>query len=180
MADFLATLRRVNAERLAAWEGDTKTDGLFHATELGGEVGEILNVVKKLHREAMGWRGSRATLGQLGEEIGDAVICLDKLADFYGLDIAQVTVSKFNATSERNGFPHRLAPEQNADMLDAARIAELEALVRICGEQFRFYEASHRAQAVSLADADPLFAERMRKADINRGLAERCEAANRG
>jgi NTP pyrophosphatase (non-canonical NTP hydrolase) len=110
--DFLQTLRSVNSARLAAWEGDQKADGLFHATELGGEVGEVLNVVKKLHREAMGWRGSRATREQLEEELGDVLICLDKLAGFYGVDLADATRRKFNATSDKVGLPHKLAAER--------------------------------------------------------------------
>jgi NTP pyrophosphatase (non-canonical NTP hydrolase) len=111
--DFLTQLRRVNADRLAAWCDETELpDGLFHATELGGEVGEVLNVVKKLHREAQGWRGSRATVADLAEEIGDVVVCLDKLAAYYGIDLAEATAAKFNATSEKVGLPHRLPAAQ--------------------------------------------------------------------
>lgn len=107
--DFLTQLRRVAADRMATWCSETELPcGLFHATELGGEVGEVLNVVKKLHREAQGWRGSRATVADLAEEIGDVVVCLDKLAAYYGIDLAQVTAAKFNATSEKVGLPHRL------------------------------------------------------------------------
>lgn len=61
-----------------------------------------------------------------------------------------------------------------------ARIVELEGIVRHCGEQFRFYEASHREQAVPLADADPRFADKMNKAEVNRNFASRCEAALKG
>ncbi|WP_277969261.1 MazG-like family protein [Sphingomonas echinoides] len=113
--DFLAQLRCVNADRLAAWCSETELpDGLFHATELGGEVGEVLKVVKKLHRGASGWRGSRATVADLAEEIGDVVVCLDKLAAYYGIDLAQATAAKFNATSEKVGLPHRLPAAQSA------------------------------------------------------------------
>jgi NTP pyrophosphatase (non-canonical NTP hydrolase) len=108
MGDFLQHLRLHNSARLAAWEGNAKADPLFHATELGGEVGELLNIAKKLHREAMGWRGSRATEADLAEEIGDVLICLDKLAAQYNIDIADATVRKFNATSEKVGLPQRL------------------------------------------------------------------------
>ncbi len=119
-ADFLRHLREVNADRLAAWEGDDqKTDGIFHATELGGEVGEVLNVVKKLHREAMGWRGSRATIADLSDEIGDVLICLDKLAAHYGIDLATATAAKFNATSDKVGLPHKLSAEANEGRCDA-------------------------------------------------------------
>ena len=112
--DFLTQLRRVAADRMATWCSETELPcGLFHATELGGEVGEVLNVVKKLHREAQSWRGSRATVADLAEEIGDVVVCLDKLAAYYGIDLAQATAAKFNATSEKVGLPHRLPTEQS-------------------------------------------------------------------
>lgn len=107
-SSFLHRLRRVNSARLVAWEGGTKADPLFHAAELGGEVGELLNVVKKLHREAMGWRGSRSSEGDLAEEIGDVLICLDKLAAQYGIDIEAATTSKFDKTSKKVGLPHTL------------------------------------------------------------------------
>jgi NTP pyrophosphatase (non-canonical NTP hydrolase) len=108
MMDFLHRLRRANSARLAAWEEGNKADPLFHATELGGEVGELLNIAKKLHREAMGWRGSRATEDDLAEEIGDVLICLDKLAAQFGIDIAEATAAKFNATSDKVGLPFKL------------------------------------------------------------------------
>ncbi len=108
--DFLLHLREVNAERLAAWEGENqKADALFHAVELGGEVGEVLNVVKKLDRANKGWRGSTATLDDLGQELGDALICIDKLAAHFNIDLATVTAAKFNATSDKVGLPHKLA-----------------------------------------------------------------------
>jgi NTP pyrophosphatase (non-canonical NTP hydrolase) len=111
--DFLTQLRHVAGDRMATWCGETDLPcGLFHATELGGEVGEVLNVVKKLHREAQGWRGSRATVADLAEEIGDVVVCLDKLAAYYGIDLAQAAAVKFNATSEKMGLPHRLPVTQ--------------------------------------------------------------------
>lgn len=108
MGDFLQQLRDVNSARLEAWENGNKADALFHATELGGEVGEVLNVAKKLHREAMGWRGSRATVDELAEEIGDVLICLDKLAAQFGIDLEGATVFKFNKTSDKVGLPHKL------------------------------------------------------------------------
>jgi len=40
---------------------------LFRGVELGGEAGEALNVIKKLERERLGWRGSRATPEQLAD-----------------------------------------------------------------------------------------------------------------
>lgn len=108
MSDFLKLLRAVNASRLTAWEAGNKADALFHAVELGGEVGELLNVAKKLHREQMGWVGSSSDLQDLSDEIGDVLICLDKLAQQYGIDLEDATAAKFDRTSAKHGFPHSL------------------------------------------------------------------------
>lgn len=105
---FLMRLREVGSARLEAWADGQPFGALFHATELGGEVGEVLNVVKKLDREQLGARGSRATVDDLAKEIGDVLICLDKLAAHYEIDLEAATIAKFNATSEKVGFPHRL------------------------------------------------------------------------
>jgi len=88
--------------------GLDQEDALFIATEFGGESGEVQNVVKKLEREARGLRGSRATVDQLADEIGDVLICLDSLARCYGIDLEQATARKFNKTSDANGFEHKL------------------------------------------------------------------------
>jgi NTP pyrophosphatase (non-canonical NTP hydrolase) len=82
---------------------------MFDALELGGEVGELLNVVKKLEREDRGWRGSRATDQDFADECADVLICLDKLARRRGVDLVSATIAKFNATSDKQGFPHKLA-----------------------------------------------------------------------
>lgn len=106
---FLKQLRRVNTERYLAWVGDSEDAGiLFDAAELGGEVGELLNIVKKLEREARGWRGSRADPADFDNECADVLICLDKLARRRGTDLQAATIAKFNATSEKVGLPHRL------------------------------------------------------------------------
>ena len=108
MMDFLKHLRDVNTARAEAWAEGEDIDALFHATELGGECGEVLNEVKKLERERRGWRGSRSSVDKLAEEMGDVLICLDKLAARYGVDLEKATRAKFNATSEKVGLPHRL------------------------------------------------------------------------
>jgi NTP pyrophosphatase (non-canonical NTP hydrolase) len=108
MTDFLTRLREVNGERAAEWMGDYPSDALFWAVEFGGEAGEVLNVVKKLRRAELDRRGSRATKEDLADEIADGIICLDSLARHYDIDIAAAVRRKFNATSEKNGFPQRL------------------------------------------------------------------------
>lgn len=112
MERFLDQLRRVNGDRAQEWCGDREVSPLFWATELGGEVGEALNEVKKLEREAMGWRGSRTTTEKLADELADVVICLDGLARHYGIDLQQAVVRKFNATSDKQGFSHKLDDHQ--------------------------------------------------------------------
>ena len=104
-------LRRVSQERQTAWceVGDEVPDLTFRAVELAGEVGEAMNVVKKLERERHGWRGSRATLSDLSEELADVIICADLLAATAGVDLWPAVVAKFNATSEKVGLPHILA-----------------------------------------------------------------------
>lgn len=106
--EFLTQLRRVNAERAEEWMEGTASDPLFWATEFGGECGEVLNEVKKLRREELGWRGSRTTVDKLADEIGDAIISLDAIARHYGIDLIDAVAGKFNKTSKKNGFSHIL------------------------------------------------------------------------
>jgi len=113
--DFLTQLRRVNGERYAAWTGDGVEDPLFLSNEFGGEAGEVQNVVKKLVREQRGWRGTRATIQQLADEIADGIICLDNLARGYGIDLVEAVTRKFNETSDKNGFTHKLTNSQEGD-----------------------------------------------------------------
>jgi NTP pyrophosphatase (non-canonical NTP hydrolase) len=111
--DFLTQLRRVNAERAIEWMNGKEPDVLFWATEFGGEVGEVLNEVKKLRREELGWRGSRTTVDKLADEMGDVLICLDSLARYYGIDLSTAVANKFNKTSDNQGFSHKLVAEKS-------------------------------------------------------------------
>ncbi len=106
MSDVLTDLRWASIARQIEWAGGTQEPlpVLFKATELGGEAGEVINVVKKLGRERLGWTGSRATVEQLADELADLVICADLLAEPYGIDLAAAIVRKFNATSEQRGL----------------------------------------------------------------------------
>lgn len=103
--DDLALANRV---RQAEWPNSHKIDGLYRAVELGGENGELLNVVKKLERERLGIPGSRATEDQLKKELGDVVICASLLAIHYGVDLATCVAYAFNLTSEQIGLTTRI------------------------------------------------------------------------
>lgn len=110
----LADLRACNVDRQAAWCPEQVPDLSFRGNELGGEVGEALNVIKKLERERLGWRGSRDTVEHLAEELADVVICADLAALTAGVDLMAAVKAKFDATSQKVGLPHRLLPTPDA------------------------------------------------------------------
>lgn len=101
-------LRRANVERDVHWDPSQKITLLFRSNELAGETGELANVVKKIEREALGLRGSRATRTELRDELADVIISADLLAMTAKIDLWAAVVRKFNATSEKNGLPTRL------------------------------------------------------------------------
>lgn len=99
-------LHSANKARQVLWNKGTGTNGpLYAATELAGEVGEVCNVVKKLEREKRGLVGSRSTVADLEDELGDVLICVNLLALEYGIDPERAAARKFNKTSRKLGFP---------------------------------------------------------------------------
>ena len=99
--NVLERLMLANVERTKEWDPEHKLTPLFFATELGGECGEALNVVKKLEREKLGLRGSCATPDDLAGELADVVIVAAILASEYNIDLPGAVVKKFNATSDK-------------------------------------------------------------------------------
>ena len=81
---------------------------LFAACELGGEVGEVLNEVKKLDRWKKGLVGGKELSDDLADELGDVVICCELLARKYGIDLGQAVATKFNKTSEKHGMKTKI------------------------------------------------------------------------
>lgn len=102
------TLRAANLARQAEWDPGQQISLSYRGNELGGECGEAQNVIKKLERERLGIRGSRATLDDLAQELADVVICADLIAMAEGIDLDQAVADKFNATSEKVGLVTRL------------------------------------------------------------------------
>jgi NTP pyrophosphatase (non-canonical NTP hydrolase) len=102
------TLRDANLHRHREWFGDKPVSLLFRATELAGEVGELCNAIKKLERERLGVKGSKATLEQLSDELADVVIAADLLAMQFGINVAEAIESKFNKTSKAYKLKTRL------------------------------------------------------------------------
>lgn len=102
------TLREANIARQKDWCPDQNPNLSFRGNELAGEVGEACNVIKKLERERLGWRGSRDTVDHLAEELADIIICVDLIATACGINIEQAVANKFNATSLKNNLPQRM------------------------------------------------------------------------
>ena len=109
-------LRQQNLMRATKWHGDDGLDSWSMSdwlTALVGELGEAANIIKKMNRERDGIRGNspeqQMTLKQdLINELADTMIYLDLLAARAGIDLEEAIRDKFNATSEKNGFPERL------------------------------------------------------------------------
>lgn len=88
---------------------DDITEMLFRSNELAGEAGECANAIKKIARTLT---GSSFTKGQpdlealyenLRDELGDIVICADRLATFLGVELRDCIAPKFNKTSRKVG-----------------------------------------------------------------------------
>jgi len=88
------------------------------AVAMAGEAGEVCNAVKKLRRvedeianmsdpdRQLSTRADAIT--KIGEELADTFLYLNLLACRLGIHLPTEIVTKFNATSERYGFPERL------------------------------------------------------------------------
>ena len=101
--DF-AALRDANVRRQREWDKDEGISLEYRGLELAGEVGEACNVIKKIARERLGIRGSRATTEQLAEELADVIICVDLVAMQFNIPLDRATARKFNATSRKLGL----------------------------------------------------------------------------
>lgn len=96
---FWHELRGSNILRDAEWNPNKLLSLSFRGNELGGEIGEAQNVLKKLERERLGLVGSRDTREHLAEELSDGVICLDLIAMELDIDLGYYVPRKFNLTS---------------------------------------------------------------------------------
>ena len=95
-------LRSANAKRAALYPANGKFSVLFRAVELGGEVGELLNLIKKRERAILGGGGT-VDMAPIADELADVVICADLLA----MDLGIAVETKFNKTSDKVGLPVR-------------------------------------------------------------------------
>ncbi len=102
------TLREANIIRQQEWDSGNQISLSYRGNELAGEVGEACNIIKKIDRERIGIRGSRATKQQLAKELADIVICVDLIAMHEEIDLDEAIRKKFNTTSEKYGLQTRI------------------------------------------------------------------------
>jgi NTP pyrophosphatase (non-canonical NTP hydrolase) len=122
----LRHLRDATLMRQAEWDPKNQLSLAYHATELCGEVGEAANIIKKLERERLGLRGSRATLKDLADELADVVIVVDLICAGFGIDLGDAIVEKFNKTSQKYGLATELEPQFGCGVvrMQRTRVAE--------------------------------------------------------
>jgi NTP pyrophosphatase (non-canonical NTP hydrolase) len=110
----------INGSRCRRWHkgGIEEWSITDWATAFVGEVGEACNAIKKLRRIEDGAANindpgrqlddREQALASIGEELADAFIYLDILAQRLGVNLEEAIKAKFNKTSKRYGFPERL------------------------------------------------------------------------
>lgn len=123
---FLSLLARANEERAPDFQcgGIRDWSPAECGNELAGETGELCNELKKLLRFdkryqlrdsdpetilVLGLREERRQiLARIRMELGDVVICASLIACMFDIDLEQVMVDKFNATSNKIGSTVKL------------------------------------------------------------------------
>lgn len=101
-------LRNANCIRQSEWDPDNTIDLSYRGNELAGEVGEACNVIKKIVRERLGIRGTRATQEDLAMELADVIICVDLIAMMEHIDLSDAVTDKFNLTSAKYNLKTKL------------------------------------------------------------------------
>jgi NTP pyrophosphatase (non-canonical NTP hydrolase) len=119
-----ADLRAANVSRAAKWNAGADVPILFRAVELAEEVGEVMGAIKKIHRLQQGMKGGKDMRENLIEELGDVVICADLLAEPLGINLGEAVAAKFNATSEKHGFPDRLPLPHSPNIYGVSNASE--------------------------------------------------------
>lgn len=101
-------LRAANVIRDEEWDPEHKISLEFRMIELGGEVGEALNKVKKFLRERYDIVGTVTSKEEIAIELADIVICADLVAMTLQVDLGDAIRDKFNETSVKYKLETRL------------------------------------------------------------------------
>lgn len=130
-----ADLQAANLSRCQRWHpgfpDDENWTGADWSNAIGGEAGELAeaalavvaavgklqNTIKKIRRYETGTNTEHdkpldVLWAEFDAEMADVACYLDLLATKYGRDLAGAIVAKFNAVSERQGFPERLGESE--------------------------------------------------------------------
>lgn len=119
---FLEDVSAVSRQRARRWHpgypNQLPSDpgywsGADWSNAMCGEAGEAANVVKKLRRYETGCAKANDVpqvelLEQLAMEIADVYLYLDLVAGFYGVDVQDALITKFDLVSIEQGYPERL------------------------------------------------------------------------
>ena len=108
-------LRQANVTRQKEWPGNDQADIAFRGLEVAGEFGEVAEALKKYLRGTRGIKGSTADLQDVANEMADAIIALDLLADQMGIDLGAAVTRKFNATSQKYGLETQIDDAKSDD-----------------------------------------------------------------
>ena len=112
-----ADLARVNLERALRWHPNGLDEWSVNdwLAAMGGEAGEALNAGKKHRRILSGiQQGGNVpadlddAVEKIMQELADTVIYADLVAQRLGRSLEDAIEKKFNAISEREGFPERI------------------------------------------------------------------------
>ena len=115
-----AQLRQANKTRCVRWHkgGIEEWSASDWAVAMFGEAGEACNAIKKLIRVRLGAANINEPGRQLSteaeaiaaiwEELADTLCYIDLLAIRLGINLEHEVRKKFNAVSEKYGFPERL------------------------------------------------------------------------
>lgn len=103
----LARLREASAIRCEdgfkqPMQGEGSWSPLEWGGAMAGEVGELLNLIKKVHM------GRPITKEAIADEMADVMIYLDLLAFVFDIDLDAAIVRKFNLVSDRIGSTEKL------------------------------------------------------------------------
>ncbi len=117
MKNFLSRLREMNLDRCRnAFRHDlTDWSVMEWGCAIGGEAGELLNILKKIRREEQNLGGSRVpgdSKAAVAKEIADIVIYCDLLAARMGIDLQKAITEKFDETSQSVNYLPRLADDE--------------------------------------------------------------------
>lgn len=138
--------RNASSEQAASKLGDTLFAIAFASNELGGEVGELQNHVKKYLRGQMGLRGWHESTNKeqrkaIADEIADVIICVSLLAMEFNFNLESLLIEKFNETSEKHRLPYVLSSKPTT------MLGEIALDTTILAEKCRAQLAASRGEA---------------------------------